>query len=280
MAIFLHRVGRWCARRPWPVVGAWLALILLTVGGMLAFAKPLANEFSIPGSRFEEVLTTLKAEIPEAAGTTGTAVFRSDAGFTPDQQAAVADAVAAWSEIDDVIAIDPFATQARIDGSDAELESGRAELEAGRSQLEAAEEQSAAGRAELESGQAQLDAGLAAGLVTPEQAAAAQAEIDAGLAALEAGEAELAAGRAEFEEGETALVAGERVAALSDGLRVVNEDNTVAMTQISVQGADGFIPPETMDAISQVADDLTADGVPTTLSAELTSDISSIFGPG
>jgi RND superfamily putative drug exporter len=279
MAVFLHRLGRWCARRPWPVIGAWLALIVLSVAGMLAFAKPLANEFSIPGSRFEAVLTTLKAEIPEAAGTTGTAVFRSDDGFTDEQRSAVEDAVAAWNDIDDVIAVDPFATQAEIDGSAEQLAQGRDELEAGRAELEAGEAEAAQGRLELESGQAQLDAALAAGFVTPEQAAEAQAQIDAGLAQLEAGEAQLAEGRAQFEEGEAALVAGERMAALSDGLRLVNEAETVAMSQIAVQGADGFIPPETMDAIKAVAEDLNAQGVETTLSAELTSDITSIFGP-
>ena len=137
MAVLLHRLGRWCARRPWPVVGAWVALLALTVVGMLTLAKPLANEFSIPGSRFEAVLATLKAEIPEAAGTTGTAVFRSDDGFTAEQQAAIEDAVAAWNDIDDVLAVDPFATQAEIDGSAEQLAQGRAELEAGRAELEA-----------------------------------------------------------------------------------------------------------------------------------------------
>jgi putative drug exporter of the RND superfamily len=280
VAILLHRLGRWCARRPWPVVGAWLALIVLTVGGILAFAKPLANEFSIPGSRFETVLETLKAEIPEAAGTTGTAVFRSDDGFTAEQQAAVAAAVQVWGEIDDVLAVDPFETQAQIDGSAERLDAGRTELDAGRAQLEQAEQETAGGRFDLEGGQAQLDAALAAGLITPEQAAEQQTRIDEGLAEIEAGEAELAEGRAELEAGEAALVAGERMAALSDGLRLVNESNTVAMTQISVQGAGGNIPPETMDAIQQVAEGLTEQGVPTTLSAELTADISSIFGPG
>ncbi|KAB7745631.1 MMPL family transporter [Nostocoides sp. F2B08] len=280
MAVLLHRLGRWCARRPWPVVGAWVALLALTVTGMLTLAKPLANEFSIPGSRFEAVLATLKAEIPEAAGTTGTAVFRSDDGFTADQQAAIEDAVAAWNEIDDVLAVDPFATQAEIDGSAEQLASGRAELEAGRAELEAGEEELAQGRFELDGGQSQLDAAVAGGFVTPEQAAQAQAEIDAGREQLEAGEAQLAEGRAELEAGEAQLVAGERMAALSDGLRLVNESGTVAMSQISVQGADGVIPPETMDAIKAVADDLDAQGVETSLSAELTSDISSIFGPG
>lgn len=280
MAISLHRLGRWCARRPWHVVGAWLALIVLTVAGMLAFAKPLANEFSIPGSRFETVLETLKAEIPEAAGTTGTAVFRSDGGFTDAQQAAVADAVEAWGEIDDVIAIDPFETQAQIDGSAQQLDAGRAELEAGRAQLEQGEQELAASRAELESGQEQLDAALAAGFLTPEQAAEQQVLIDEGLARIEAGAAELESGRSELESGEAAQVAGERMAALSDGLRVVNASNTVAMTQISVQDTGGSISPETMDAIQQVADQLDEQGVATTLSAELTADISNILGPG
>jgi putative drug exporter of the RND superfamily len=280
MAILLHRLGRWCARRPWPVVGAWLVLIAITVTGMLTLAKPLANEFSIPGSRFEAVLATLKAEIPEAAGTTGTAVFRSDAGFSAEQEAAIVDAVEAWNALDDVVAIDPFATQAQIDGTADELASGRAELDAGRAELEAGEQELATGRLELEGGQAQLDAALAAGLVTPEQAAAAQAEIDAGLQQLEAGEAELATGRGDLESGEAGLRAGERIAALSEGTRLVNEDGTVAMTQISVLGADGVIPPATMTAIADIADGLTEAGVPTTLSAELTADLSSIFGPG
>ena len=57
------------------------------------------------------------------------------------------------------------------------------------------------------------------------------------------------------------------MAALSDGLRLVNESGTVAMSQISVQGADGVIPPETMDAIKAVADDLDAQGVEVTRAA-------------
>ena len=71
MAILLHRLGRWCARRPWAVIGVWVALFALTVSGMVAFAKPLSNEFNIPGSRFEQVLATLKTEVPEAGGRGG-----------------------------------------------------------------------------------------------------------------------------------------------------------------------------------------------------------------
>src|SRR5690606_26969491 len=113
---------------------------------------------------------------------------------------------------------------------------------------------------ELEAGQGQLDGAMAMGLVMPEEAAEAQAQIDEGMAQIEAGEAELEAGRVQLEEGEAALVAGERMASLSDGMRLVNEAGSVAMTQIMVD-TDGFIPPETMTAIKDVAAELNDHGV-------------------
>ncbi len=350
MATLLHRLGRWCADRRLTVVALWAALLALTVSGTVLLAKPLTNEFSIPGSRFEEVLTRLQEEIPEAAGTTGTVVFTSDEPFTDAQEEAVADAVAAWESIDGVTAVDPFEAQAQIDGTADELADGRAELESGRTelaegqeQLDAAEEQVAQGEQELEDGRAQveageaelatqteqldaaqaqldqqlaqLEAGVAAGQVPPaaEQAAraeiaagqaqidggrqqlqAAQAQLDAarekvaqgeqeleeGRAQLEEGRAELADGRAELEEGEAALAAGERMAGLTEGMRMVNEAGTVAMSQVSVAEAEGFIPPETRAQILDVDGQLEAAGVHTDFSKEITDDLSSIMGPG
>lgn len=378
MAILLHRLGRWCAQHRWTVVGAWVALLALTVTGMLTLARPLSNEFSIPGSRFEAVLATLQEEIPEAAGMTGTVVLRSDAPFTAEQEEAVAEAVAAWEELEGVTATDPFEAQAALDGAatdladgERELEAGRTELDAGEAELEAARQQvtdgldqleageqqlddSAAeleeGRAQLEAGQVELDAqaaqldagqadldaqlqqleaGVAAGLVPPAQAeaarsqiaagqaqldagrqqlAAGQAQLDASRAELEAGaaqlaagreeleasrqelsaaeeeiaagEEQLAAGRAELEEGAAALDAGRRTAALSEGFRLVTEDRTVAMTQVSVADAGGLIPPETTEGIQRVGEDLEAVGIETTFSKEITDDLSSLLGPG
>ena len=282
MAVLLHRLGRWCARRPWAVIGVWVALFALTISGMAAFAKPLSNEFSIPGSRFEQVLATLKTEVPEAGGIGGTVVFRSSADgstpFTDTQRDAIRDAVERWNDIDTVRAIDPFVAQEHIDGSAAQLDAARAELANGQAELDSGAAELAAGRAELEAGQGQLDGAKSLGLVTPEQAAEAQAEIDAGMAQIEAGEAELEAGRAELAAGEAAVAAGERVAALSEGMRLVTESDTVAMAQIMVD-TDGFIPPETMTAIKDVAADLNDAGVPTLLSKELTEDSASPSGP-
>jgi putative drug exporter of the RND superfamily len=350
VATFLHRLGRWCARHPWRVVTAWAALLALTVTGMLTLAKPLSNEFSIPGSRFEAVLQTLQDEIPEAAGTTGTIVFRADQPFTAAQEDAVAGAVERWNDLPDVTATDPFEAQAAIDSTDKDLADGRDQLEQGRTeleqgeadleaarqkvtdgraqlkdgeqrlaesraQLEAAQAQLEAGQTEIDAQLAELEAGVAAGLVPPAQAERARAQITAGQAQLDAsrteleagqaeletgeaqlkenrarlddaeeqvaqGEQELADGRAELEQGETDLAVGRRMADLTDGFRVVTEDRTVAMTQLSVQDAGGLIPPETTTAIQTIGNELDGAGITVSFSKEITDDLSSLLGPG
>ncbi|WP_010146309.1 MMPL family transporter [Serinicoccus profundi] len=350
MATLLHRLGRWCAHHRFTVVGLWAALLALTITGMLAFAKPLSNEFSIPGSRFEAVLETLQEEIPEAAGTTGTVVFRSEDGFTDAQRGAVADAVAQWEELDGVTAVDPFEAQDQLDATEGDLadgraeledgaqqvEDGRAELEQGRADLDQARQELTDGRAELEAGQEELDAqaatleqsqteldtqlqqleaGVAAGQVPPaaeqqaraeiaagqaqidagrQQLDAAQAEIDAGVEQLEAGEEEIATGQAQLEQsateleeaeaeiaqGETDLAAAARLAELTDGFRVVDADGTTALTQVSVADAEGFIPPETTEAIQRIGNDLEQEGLSVDFSKEITDDLSSLLGPG
>src|SRR5690606_15086821 len=148
MATVLHRLGRWCANHPWRVILAWAVLLGLTLTGMLTLSKPLSNDISIPGSRFEEVMVTLKSEIPEAAGITGTVVFVSDTPFTDEQQRDISAAIDEWEEIDGLVAVNPFETQAQIDGRDEQLADARAQLEAGRAELEAGEAELAAGRAE------------------------------------------------------------------------------------------------------------------------------------
>src|SRR5690606_9614598 len=218
----------------------------------------LSNDVAIPGIRFERVMGTLKSEIPEAAGSTGTGVSVSDTPFTEEQQRDISAAVHEWEASDGRVAVHPIVPQAQGDGGAGPLAARRAEPAAGRQQLEGAS---------------------ALGLASPEEPAAAQPQTDEGLVQLEAGEAQAAAGRAELEAGEAQLDAGERIAALSEGMRLVNEEGTVAMTQLSLLNTGGFIEPELVADIQQVADDLTAKGVETHLSAELTSDIESLFGP-
>ncbi|HLT84841.1 MAG TPA: hypothetical protein VKZ83_11470, partial [Phototrophicaceae bacterium] len=175
MASLLHRLGRWSAQHRWAAVITWLVVIALAATGAATLSEPLSDEFTIPGSRFQEVLDDLQEEIPEAAAGIGTVTFSVEDGFTDEQRAAVSDVTAEWTELDGVVeAIDPFATQDQLDGSRDEIAAGREELAAGRTQLEA-------GRAELDAGRTQLEAAeveLAAGR---EQLEAQRAELEASL---------------------------------------------------------------------------------------------------
>lgn len=78
MASALHRLGRWAADHHWLTIGGWLACFVIVAASAVSFRLPLTSEFSIPGSRFENVLEDLKTEIPEAAGASGTVVFTTE----------------------------------------------------------------------------------------------------------------------------------------------------------------------------------------------------------
>ena len=322
MAALLHRIGRWSARHHWSVVVAWLLVIAVAGTGAVVLGKPLGNDFTIPGSRFQEVLDELEREIPEASGVIGTATFSTEDGFTEEQRTAVAQVTEEWSALGGVIdATDPFAVQAQLDGTGdqlargrAELEAGLAELAAGREELTSGQEQVDAKRAELEAGAAELDAAqtrldeqaaqLEAGraALPPEQVAAAeqqiaagQAQIDAGRAQLEAGATELDTaqaqidvgldrieqGEADLAAGETELAQGERLAALTDGVRQVSENGTVAMAQIRFDAVGGgTLPAEITDEVQRVGAPLADAGVEVDYSTEIVSDIAGAFGPG
>jgi putative drug exporter of the RND superfamily len=47
----LYRLGRYSARRPWVVIGAWLVVAALVVAASGAFGKKLEESFGAPGVR-------------------------------------------------------------------------------------------------------------------------------------------------------------------------------------------------------------------------------------
>lgn len=306
MATLLHRLGRWSAQHRWAAVITWLVVIALVATGAATLSEPLSDEFTIPGSRFQEVLDELQAEIPEAAAGIGTVTFSTEDGFTDEQREAVAAVTEEWAALDGVVgATDPFATQEQLDGSLDQIAAGRAELEAGRAELEAGREELTAQRAELEAGEAALAAAReeleaqraeleasrdmlppAAIAAAEEQLAAAEQELSsreeeaaAGRAAIEAAEEELAAAEAELAAGQTQLDQGERLAQLTDGLRQVSEDGTVAMTQVRFASSGGQLDPEVTAEVQRIGDTLAEHGIEVNYSAEIVSDISSILGP-
>jgi len=306
VASFLYRVGRWAAEHRWATIVSWIVLIALVATGAATLSRPLSDEFSIEGSRFQQVLDQLQEELPESAGGIGTVTFSTEDGFTDEQRAEIAALVEEWTATDGVIeATDPFATQEQLDTAPdqiaqgrAELEAGREGLESGRAELTAGEEQLAAGRAQLEAGRAELEAqrqqleATAAQLppaaraqaeqqlaVGEEQLAASEAELTAAEEQLAAARTELEAGEQQLTASETQLDQAERLSELTDGVRQVSEDGTVAMTQIRFDSSGGNLDPEVTEEVQRVGDELVPEGVEINYSAEITTDLASLVGP-
>lgn len=66
MSHALYRLGRFAARRPWVVIGAWLVLSVMVVGASGAFGRQLEAEGPVPGLDSQHATDLLVA-----AGRTG-----------------------------------------------------------------------------------------------------------------------------------------------------------------------------------------------------------------
>nr|WP_281497356.1 MMPL family transporter [Ornithinimicrobium sp. F0845] len=287
----MHRLGRWCADHPWRTIVAWV-LIMATAGTAAAtLMKPLSNEFSIPGSRFEQVLADLEAALPEAAGASGSVVFTSEDGFSGDERAAVDDLLAQWQQVDGVEAVvNPFETQEQLEGSAQQLTDAREQLEQGRADLAGGWAEIRAGQQEIDNGWAQYEGGLAAleenrDALPPETVAEAEAQLaeareqlEAGQAELDEGAAQLEAGAAELNAGEEELSLGERLAHLSDGMRFVSEDGTVALAQLQFEMSGASLDPAIGHELQDLGTQLEGTGVEVFYSQAIVQDISSVVG--
>ncbi|WP_202863058.1 MMPL family transporter [Ornithinimicrobium murale] len=291
MASFLHRLGRWCADHPWRTIVAWVLIVAAAGGAAATLMKPLSNEFSMPGSRFEQVLGDLEEALPAAAGASGTVVFTSEGGFTDTEQQTVADLITQWREIDGVTsATDPFQTQAELAGAADQMAQGREELAQARTGLEAGREELRAGQEELDAGRAEYEAGLAAleqnrSAMSPEMVAGAEAQLaeakdqlDAGQAELDAASQELEQGEAELTAGEQQLDLGERLAELSSGLRFVSEDGTAALSQLQFEFMGASLDPAVTAELQDLGEQLEGSGVSVEYSQAIVQDISSVVG--
>ncbi|NLG22795.1 MAG: MMPL family transporter [Actinomycetales bacterium] len=291
MASFLHRLGRWCADHPWRTIVAWVLVMAVAGTAAATLMKPLSNEFSMPGSRFEQVLGDLEAALPEAAGASGSVVFTSEGGFTEQEQEAVTDLIAQWRQIDGVTAVtDPFETQAQLDGSADQIAEAREQLRQGRGELDAGWAELRAGQQEIDAGWAQYEGGLAAleenrDALPPEMVADAEAQLADARAQLEAGQSELDAGREELEAGAAQLAAGEdelalgeRLAHLSSGMRFVSEDGTVALSQLQFEFGGASLDPDVTAELQDLGGQLEGSGVGIEYSQAIVQDISSVVG--
>ncbi|MFD0516717.1 hypothetical protein [Paractinoplanes durhamensis] len=81
MAAILARIGAFCARRRWWVLGAWVVVLVLAVGLSMRFAEPLDTELTVSGLQSTETLDQVDREFG-SGGDTGRVVFAAPPGQT------------------------------------------------------------------------------------------------------------------------------------------------------------------------------------------------------
>ncbi|CAN5736408.1 MMPL family transporter [soil metagenome] len=128
MSHALYRLGRFAARRPWVVIGAWLVVSVVVIAASGAFGRELEAEGSVPGLDSQEAVDLLSAAESETAGLTAQLVL------TPLDDSATffesADAQAALSEVQAGVATLPRVlgtsdpAGALNDGAEAAVRSG------------------------------------------------------------------------------------------------------------------------------------------------------------
>jgi RND superfamily putative drug exporter len=108
---FLDTLGRWCARRHWVVIAAWLAILVVLVLTRAAFGGHFTNDYRVPGSDSSAGQSVLAKEFPTQSGNAGQIVFHAHSGTVAAQKDAVNSSMSQIGKLPHVIsAVSPFAT--------------------------------------------------------------------------------------------------------------------------------------------------------------------------
>ncbi|WP_271983971.1 MMPL family transporter [Pseudoclavibacter terrae] len=289
MAELLYRLGNFATRRVWVVVGAWLVILGLAVGGFLIGFKGLTSSFDVPGTASGEVISDLEEQLPDFAGASGTVVYSTADGsaLTDAQRAEISAVIADRGELADVAdVIDPFSATAELEGQAAQVESGRTQIAEGQTQLDAGQAQLDAGKAQLDAAQAQLDAARqqleAAGNPAPQVEALAgqQAQLDAQVQALAEQQATLDASQAEIDTQLQQLENGATLVELSDGISLVSDDGSTAIVNVSFTEPRLELSEEAKQGVIEYFEAHPVDGVNVAFSTDIAQSVPQIFGIG
>jgi RND superfamily putative drug exporter len=104
----LYQLGRFAARRPWTVIGAWLFAALLIIGTSTMFGRELTDSFDVPGLDSQAAIDLLSAADSDQAGTTAEVVVAPlDASATffesPESQQELAELQTALAALPNVL---------------------------------------------------------------------------------------------------------------------------------------------------------------------------------
>ncbi|QCR39213.1 RND transporter [Microbacterium sp. SGAir0570] len=292
MAELLHRLGTFAARRAWTVVVAWLVIAGIVAGGFLIGFKGLSSSFDIPGTASGDVIADLQDELPDFAGAAGTVVFRTDDGaaLSDAQKSEITALVESAGTLPDVAqATDPFATQEQLEQQRQQLSEGRQQLADARAQAESGQQQLDAGAAQLAAGQQQLNgarsqlesAPLPEAQKTAQLAAldAQQAQLDQQRSALQEQQAQLTDGLDQISAQEAQLEDGAELLSFADAIRLVSEDGSTAIVNVSFDKPRLELPEESKQAVvAHFSEPVT--GTDVAFNTEISQGIPEIFGVG
>ncbi len=84
LTLALYRLGRWCARRPWRVMGLWVLAIAAAFGAAAQWGAESSESIEIPGTESQRAIDLLEDRFPEAAGGRARVVFAAGTGQVTD----------------------------------------------------------------------------------------------------------------------------------------------------------------------------------------------------
>ncbi len=117
MSTALYRLGRFAARRPWTVLGAWLLLAVIVIASNASAGKEFEDTFTVPGTDSDDALVLLEEAQSEQGGVSAQLVVASaTAGESIVDDAAGVDEIRAeFAALDEVVAVTD--AQLSADGS-------------------------------------------------------------------------------------------------------------------------------------------------------------------
>lgn len=276
MALLLYRLGKFSARHRWPVIAAWLVILIVTGGSAALFHGQLSNDFKFPGTETQTTLDKLKTALPDASGGSAPVVFQTEKGdFTQAQKDAIGKQLDELSKKSYVVSVvNPFTQQAQLDDGAAKLSEGKTKLDQSKTQLDAAQTR-------LQQSKGQLDQlGQAASAPNaPEQLKAQYAQAKT---QYDNGQAQYQKGLAQYQAGEKQLQQSQKQLDVTSGLKFVvtnsNQNYQVAQAQIQFKGQIYSLTPADRQAVQTILSQVSNEGVKTFYSKDITQDISQIFG--
>ncbi|MGO1318681.1 MAG: MMPL family transporter [Galactobacter sp.] len=276
MAEFLYKIGKWCARHGWAVVGSWLAALIILGGAVGLSGVKMTEAMDVgdtPTTKVAAQVEELMKSSDEAGGTDSAQMVVStddDKKFTSQQKQEIADLIKKVNDGDTATATDPFATTADLAKQRQDLKDGQEKLDSGKTELDKAQKQLDAGQKQLDDGAAELkkqqdqldqakDAAKAQGAtdaIIEQQFGAPQAKLDGASAELEKNQKELDKNQDQVTENtkkladsQTELTNGSKLMNLVGDMKMVSDDGTTAVINFTFNTSTGIVETSDQEAM-------------------------------